>query len=141
MRTRRGRGQNFAHVLDSCTNSLILLQPLVHTTARHDHTLLCIHEHTRTFESARMHDIAHMLTSSFAQASTNSLKEVTVNDMGGTECIFRQNTEHTNRTRLQQSFIDNESTIQLLIQRHSLPVPYSTQRSVTMDRHTASRLC
>ena len=38
-------------------------------------------------------------------------------------------------------FIDNESTIQLLIQRlYSLPVPYSTQRSVTLDTYTASRL-
>ena len=38
-------------------------------------------------------------------------------------------------------FIDNESTIQLLIQRfYSLPVPYSTQRSVTVDTYTASRL-
>ena len=38
-------------------------------------------------------------------------------------------------------FINNESTIQLLIQRlYSLPVPYSTEHSVTVDRYTASRL-
>ena len=44
-------------------------------------------------------------------------------------------------TQFQQFFVDNESTIQLLIQRlYSLPVPYSTQRSVTVDRYTASRL-
>ena len=49
--------------------------------------------------------------------------------------------EATNRAQLQLFFIDNESTIQLLIQRlYSLPVPYSTQRSVTVDTYTASRL-
>ena len=48
----------------------------------------------------------------------------------------------TNRAQFQPFFlIDNESTIQLLIQRlYSLPVPYSTQRSVTVDTYTASRL-
>ena len=40
--------------------------------------------------------------------------------------------------QFQQFFVDNESTIQLLIQRlYSLPVPYSTQCSVTVDRYTS----
>ena len=47
----------------------------------------------------------------------------------------------TNRAQFEQFFTDNESTIQLLIQRlYSLPLPYSTQCSVNVDRYTASLL-
>ena len=75
-------------------------------------------------------------------SSTDSLNKVTVNDMGRIKCIFRLTILFaTNRTQFQQFFTDNESTIQLLIQRlYSLPVPYSTECSVTMDRYTASWL-
>ena len=76
-------------------------------------------------------------------SSTNLLKEVTVNDMGRIECNFRL-TMHA--FCYQQStvstiiFID-ESIIQLLIQGlYSLPVPYSSQRSVIVDTYTGSQL-
>ena len=45
-------------------------------------------------------------------SSTDLLKEVTVNDMGRIECIFRVTMLFaTNRAQFQNFFIDNESTI------------------------------
>ena len=69
-------------------------------------------------------------------SSTNLLKEVTVNDMGMIEYISRLTILFATNSSFNNLIM---STIQLLIQRlYSLPVPYSTQRSVTVDTYTAS---
>ena len=103
-------------------------------------TSSCIHTKTIQPSPCTVTDVDTLVRVN--PSSADLLKEVTVNDMGRIECIFRLTMLFaTNRAQFQQFFIDNESTIQLLIQRfYSLPIPYSTQRSVTVDTYTASRL-
>ena len=70
--------------------------------------------------------------------STCFLNEVTVNNMDRLEHFFRLTAF---LLPFEQFFTDNESSIELLIQRiYSLPTPYSTQRSVNVDSYIASLL-
>ena len=115
-----------AIIVSNNVRSLYGLQPLLQSNAVHiEPTRSRIHPKTIQPSPCTITDGDILVRVNLS--STDSLKEVTVNKM---ECIFRLAMLFaTNRAQFQQ-FIDNESTIQLLIQRlYSLPVPYFTQRS------------
>ena len=105
-----------AIIVSNNVRSLYGLQPLVQSNAvRVEPTSSCIHPKTIQPSPCTVTDVDALVRVNLS--STDLLKEVTVNDMGRIECIFRLTMLFaTNRAQFQQFFIDNESTIQLLIQ-------------------------